>query len=452
MAKNRRTIVIVLIACIIVVVVVSGGLFLKDRLNKKEQMEVQISEVLPELTETVSDVSEASVPETEQTQKSISEYAYKRILTGKSIGDGEYIRYIVYTDDPEISFARVDRSIYGSDARDVLTDTVVTGWERIREAKEEAAKTEDATDPDNPLGVTLSVKNVSPDGATIVFSQTNGNVTGNLQTGYGYRILKADGNEEWIDVNDEETEWPEATVFIQKEGETEFSLYWGWLYGELPAGMYRIVKEVMDQTEDGMTEKYEVYAEFEIRDAAMSDGSVFTDRIRIDLPSGYHFGDYASEIGFEGGEYILPESYVVYGEENISPDWVYAGLLSRIGAENTGIVFANGLPVLKDTPAGIPLSDGARVEFMGQTGPRSPDDEWTVVMLKEIHDLYTHMGLIELQLAGMDITGWDLESEYYTFWFIKEGEPFYYTLSLSAKEFSEEEAAMIAESAEIVNR
>ena len=49
-----------------------------------------------------------------------------------------------------------------------------------------------------------------------------------------------------------------------------------------------------------------------------------------------------------------------------------------------------------------------------------------------------------LEDEGEDISSIETSSDYWEFWFVKEGEDTYYLLMLSAKEFSQEEAEKIA--------
>ena len=65
-------------------------------------------------------------------------------------------------------------------------------------------------------------------------------------------------------------------------------------------------------------------------------------------------------------------------------------------------------------------------------------------MLEESHDLYTTAGIEKLKGEGTDMSKIDLTSDYWYFWFVKEGAENYYVLSLSKKEFSKEEAINIA--------
>jgi hypothetical protein len=70
-------------------------------------------------------------------------------------------------------------------------------------------------------------------------------------------------------------------------------------------------------------------------------------------------------------------------------------------------------------------------------------------MLEENHSLYTAPQIEQMKQNGIDTSKIDLTSEYWYFWFVKEGEDTYYVLSLSKKEFSKEEAIKIAKTVSI---
>ncbi len=71
-------------------------------------------------------------------------------------------------------------------------------------------------------------------------------------------------------------------------------------------------------------------------------------------------------------------------------------------------------------------------------------DGWYALLWKEEHDLYTAADIGELENEGIDINTLDLTSVYWTFYYVKEGEQTYYTLSLDTKSFTKEEAIKIA--------
>lgn len=59
-----------------------------------------------------------------------------------------------------------------------------------------------------------------------------------------------------------EVGWNDTAWIISMEGSVEFEENWGTLYGELPLGTYRIVKEIMDFRGTGDYDVNDYYAEF----------------------------------------------------------------------------------------------------------------------------------------------------------------------------------------------
>lgn len=111
-------------------------------------------------------------------------------------------------------------------------------------------------------GITLSVKDVTATGATIVFSQSGGNPTGELDTGSYYRLEHE--NENMAFIVEGEVVWTAEAYMIRKDGKTEMKVNWEWLYGTLEPGTYRIVKQVMDFRGPGDFDEKEYSAEFTI--------------------------------------------------------------------------------------------------------------------------------------------------------------------------------------------
>ncbi|MBQ4051681.1 MAG: hypothetical protein IJD13_08620, partial [Oscillospiraceae bacterium] len=114
----------------------------------------------------------------------------------------------------------------------------------------------DYADPD--LGITLTAKNVTPCGMTVVCTQSGGEATGELNTGSWYRLESMDGKEPDYIV-DGEIGWDSMAYFVPMEDTVEWTIDWAWLYGELPSGEYRICKEFMDFRETGDFDKTLVY-------------------------------------------------------------------------------------------------------------------------------------------------------------------------------------------------
>lgn len=115
-------------------------------------------------------------------------------------------------------------------------------------------------------GLRLETKDVTPKGATLVFKQKGGNVTGELQTGESFWLEKLSGGK-WISCHTNpliDYAFHMVAYMINSDGETELKTDWHWLYGALGGGRYRIAKEVMDFRETGDFDEQIYYAYFEI--------------------------------------------------------------------------------------------------------------------------------------------------------------------------------------------
>lgn len=114
-------------------------------------------------------------------------------------------------------------------------------------------------------GLSLSVKDVTPTGLTLVCSRKGGNPTGELECGTDYHlIVLEDGT--WKDVPTviEEYAWNSLAYWIAEGQDTEFTYSWEWLYGKLPTGTYRLTKGFMDFRETGDYDTAVYWVEFEI--------------------------------------------------------------------------------------------------------------------------------------------------------------------------------------------
>ncbi len=146
-------------------------------------------------------------------------------------------------------------------------------------------------------------------------------------------------------------------------------------------------------------------------------------------------------------EEILPRSYHAEDSEYGPLEWQYSGLISRLPADSgmATVTFDNGIP----DPSSMPRDNHTVTEYLKTIGLERSNTQWSAVMLKENHDLYTASQLSEMKDEGIDLTGKELTSDYWSFWFVKEGEDTYYLLTLFAKEFTQEEAEEIASTVSI---
>lgn len=121
---------------------------------------------------------------------------------------------------------------------------------------------------DDPWGVSLTVSDVTATGCTYTFTQRGGNPGKDLGYGSKYHLERKDGGD-WAEV--EELSLPDGVMrgwtlvlYLIPLGESvSEEVKWDGLYGELPAGDYRLCKEV-DQGEPGAREERMYYAEFTI--------------------------------------------------------------------------------------------------------------------------------------------------------------------------------------------
>ncbi|MBP3359346.1 MAG: hypothetical protein J6N52_00705 [Clostridia bacterium] len=112
-------------------------------------------------------------------------------------------------------------------------------------------------------GVTLSSKDITNTGLTILCEQFGGAPTGELRTGewFSLEVIKDD---EWKPVETNpliDYAWNDVAYGIKSNDITELKVDWEWLYGELPPGFYKLKKEIMDFSAAGDYDKdlYELY-------------------------------------------------------------------------------------------------------------------------------------------------------------------------------------------------
>ena len=97
-------------------------------------------------------------------------------------------------------------------------------------------------------GITMEAKDVTPKGMTLVIHQEGGvEVTGEINTGDPYALYRLEGDV-WMEVPmiRDDIAWNAIAYLIPFGGELEQELNWSWMYGDLPAGEYKLVKGFMD--------------------------------------------------------------------------------------------------------------------------------------------------------------------------------------------------------------
>lgn len=128
----------------------------------------------------------------------------------------------------------------------------------------EGTYTPDKPDPNNTAydwGVTMTLENVTATGCTLKVTQSGGNPTGELlcgnyywierQTDNGWSALRVPACIAWTDIG-----------YILGECTQVFELNWEkYLYGCLPAGTYRIGKDITDSRAPGDYDQQDHYTE-----------------------------------------------------------------------------------------------------------------------------------------------------------------------------------------------
>ena len=119
-------------------------------------------------------------------------------------------------------------------------------------------------------GITLTAKNVTTTGMTLVCAQSGGTHKGELSTGTMFMIEKLSGGA-WTQVPYKagvNVGWEDIQINVPLNNASELAVNWELLYGELPPGQYRIGKQFTDMASDGKSDKDILYAQFTIPDAA----------------------------------------------------------------------------------------------------------------------------------------------------------------------------------------
>jgi len=85
-------------------------------------------------------------------------------------------------------------------------------------------------------------------------------------TGTWYALFLYDGNKwnQLPDIVDGDVGWISIAYVVKKNRASELSIDWEWLYGELPAGRYLIVKGFINHRSPGDNDQYYLACEFTI--------------------------------------------------------------------------------------------------------------------------------------------------------------------------------------------
>ena len=111
-------------------------------------------------------------------------------------------------------------------------------------------------------GITFSSENVTPSGMTLKIIQSGGEYEGQLEYGMEFS-LEIRQNRNWIPVEPEkDIAWEMIAYTLPENDITRLDINWAFIYGRLPAGHYRLGKEIMDFRGTGDYDTRTYYAEF----------------------------------------------------------------------------------------------------------------------------------------------------------------------------------------------
>lgn len=130
----------------------------------------------------------------------------------------------------------------------------------------EPSKKEELTliETDDTWGIVLLAQEVKPTGLTLICSQKDGTLTGELQTGEKFWLEKNEQGE-WGEIKPfQDPTWESTAYIIKTQSLTQWTIHWNDLYGTLAPGHYRIGKEIQDFRGGSDYDEKAYYAEFEI--------------------------------------------------------------------------------------------------------------------------------------------------------------------------------------------
>lgn len=182
-------------------------------------------------------------------EQDLSQYKYCYYLKGRMPNAESDSEFVVLTADKDMNFAKLTERFFSSLYTDSRKPTTFCLY------NESAGS----------VSVNLTAKDVTSKGMTIECVQYGGSPDA-LRTTDWFSIEEEKGGE-WLPVEkkleDTSVSWNSISYTISQD--KEWTVDWEWLYGELPAGSYRLVKELIDTSN---TEKAEMdlgYIYFEIQ-------------------------------------------------------------------------------------------------------------------------------------------------------------------------------------------
>ncbi len=199
-------------------------------------------------------------------------------------------------------------------------------------------------------GIQLTARDISQTGLTLVCTRQGGEPSGDLQTGSYYSLERLkDGKWEAVEMLPLEhpLAWTMEAWTIPAEQDVKWQEDWEWLYGGLPAGTYRMGKEIMDFRGPGDYDEKMYYACFDIVDleeASVISCSYGGRSVCLDYAEGWEYRIVEQNEGDSGSGNGFGICFRPVGEDG----WVKLLYHDRFGVCGTGlkqeeITLANGM-------------------------------------------------------------------------------------------------------------
>lgn len=117
-------------------------------------------------------------------------------------------------------------------------------------------------------GLRVEAQDVTPSGLKLVYYQFGGFGVKELNTGSYYKLHRWDGTEyvpvPYLPEVEDRLAWTMEAFGISKFRITSFDVNWESIYGQLPAGEYRIGKKIRNNGSSDDDDEEMIYAYFEI--------------------------------------------------------------------------------------------------------------------------------------------------------------------------------------------
>lgn len=423
-------------------------------------------------------------------------YRYKKELRGRTSGAERDGMFIVLTNDPDITYEKVSRSIFSSNSNDRLKDTVITGMHVLDENGEIFVSDEPDTDRENDEGPQEKLITEYMPAETIATDSKFWQPPVLSVTYAGNRYAATQGSYNWSYV-DEQGEGHSVCadsahpldaidrmshIDLQKDTDTlEIHMTYspvklGYRYWEAGAEE-KTVEYDKDYTallssndSSGVSEDaimkipadtpliIELYGEWEYGDssyyfAILPKGKADAQLnywMELDLPQGYNSSEYSEYYGYMGGSYILPQAYTAAYSDSVPREWLYSGCITGLPAANVQLVFNDKQEPVFDKHSHFYMDNHTMQEYIQTLAPVNGTDGRYILEFSEEHDLYTSAQIYELEQQGIKIGEDEKHSCYWVFWYVKEETDTYYMVSLAKNMFTQEQAEKIAASAEFL--